>query len=191
MMRFVLCLAGCCVFVLSGAGCLTTTQVAAYQPHNYVVSPTLDTKTIWRVAVLPPIMSVGTGDASSAGLYDYSDLVLMRTGRFTVVDRITVDALLREQEFAYTGVVDIGTAVQLGRMLGAEAVMTVNVTRIVHDGFWSDEPAQRDATLHVKIVSVETSEVLYSAVGEGSDFEGAEGALQAALETALYGLNRK
>jgi len=179
------------MLVLTGVGCLTATQVAAYQPHNYVISPTLDTKTTWRVAALPPTTSASVGEAPPAGLYDYAGMVLMRTGRFTVVDRATVDILLREQEFSYTGVVDVGTAARLGRMLGAEAVMTVNVTRVVHDNFWSDEPAQRDATLHVKVVSVETSEVLYSAVGEGSDFEGAEGALRMALETALYGLNRK
>ena len=190
MTRFVLCLAGCCMLVLTGVGCLTTTQVAAYQPHNYVISPTLDTKTTWRVAALPPTTSASAGEAPPAGLYDYAGMVLMRTGRFTVVDRATVDILLREQEFSYTGVVDVGTAAQLGRMLGAEAVMTVNVTRVVHDNFWSDEPAQRVVTLHVKVVSVETSEVLYSAVGEGSDFEGAEGALRMALETALYGLKR-
>ena len=83
---------------------------------------------------------------------------------------------------------DQTTAVQLGAVLGAEAVMTINIGQITHDSFWDDEPAQRDATLYVSIISVETSEVLYTSLGMGSDFEGAEGALRMALEVALLGI---
>jgi len=66
--------------------------------------------------------------------------------------------------------------------------MTINITSIAHDPFWTDEPAQRDATLHVKIISVETAEVLYTASGQGSDFEGAAGALRLALQVAMMGI---
>jgi curli biogenesis system outer membrane secretion channel CsgG len=117
-------------------------------------------------------------------------MVLMQTGRFTLVDRTVVDRLLDEQEFSYSGVVDVGTAAELGRMMGAEAVMTVNVVSVEHDDFWDNHPAQRDAELHVKIISVETSEVLYSAAGEGSDFDGASGAMEQALDDALLPLGR-
>ncbi len=113
---------------------------------------------------------------------------LLQTGKFTLIDRSIVDQLLDEQEFSYSGVVDQATAVQLGRLLGAEAVMTINITSLAHDSFWDDEPDQRDASLHVKIISVETSEVLYTSAGQGSDFEGAEGALRMALQVALMGL---
>lgn len=158
-------------------------------PANYAKSPVFETRTLWRTAVLPPTSSL-PGLSQAQGLYDYAGMALLRTGRFTVLDRSEVDRILSEQEFSYSGIVDQTTAVQLGRLMGAEAVMTITVTRVAHDSFWSDTPEQRDAELHVKIISVETSEILYSAVGEGSDFEGAEGALQSALEVALMGINR-
>jgi curli biogenesis system outer membrane secretion channel CsgG len=156
-------------------------------PTNHAKSPTFDTRATWRTAVLPP-SGPGTGTAPSPGLYDYAAMALMKTGRFTVVDRSVVDQLLEEQEFSYSGIVDAGTAAKLGKMLGAEAVMTVNVTRVEHDDFFSDSPDQRDASMMVKLIRVETGEVLYSATGEGSDFEGEEGALRSALEVALHPL---
>jgi curli biogenesis system outer membrane secretion channel CsgG len=143
------------------------------------------------VAVLPPTSKLGHDPQPADGLQDQAGMALMRTGRFTVVDRAVVDELLEEQAFSYSGVVDPNKAVELGRMLGAEAVLTVNVTQVRHDEFWTDHPEQRDAELHVKLVSVETGEVLYSATGAGSDFDGAEGALRAALEVALHGLSRQ
>lgn len=171
-------------------GCMSSTQLAGLgMPANYAKSPVFDTKPLWRTAVLPPTSSLPTLSQSS-GLYDYAGMALLRTGLFTVVDRSAVDQILREQEFSYSGVVDQATAVQLGRLLGAEAVMMISITQIAHDSFWDDSPEQRDAEIHVKIISVETSEILYTAVGQGSDFDGAEGALRSAMEMALLGINR-
>lgn len=174
--------------VLFTAGCISSSQLGI--PSNYAKSPVFETKPVWRTAVLPP--SATTPSLSQGqGLYDYAGMALLRTGRFTVVDRLAVDQILREQEFSYSGVVDQATAVQLGRLLGAEAVMMVSITSVSHDEFWSDTPEQRDAELHVKIISVETSEILYTAVGQGSDFDGAEGALRSALEMALVGIGNQ
>jgi len=173
------------------AGCLTPAQYVAMTPQNYAKSPTLDGKPVWRAAVLPPTSKLGQDPEPADGLQDQAGMVLMRTGRFTVVDRAVVDQLLEEQAFSYSGVVDPGKAVELGRLLGAEAVLTLNITQIKHDDFWTDHPLQRDAELHAKLISVETGEVLYSAAGAGSDFDGAEGALRAALEVALAGLSRQ
>ncbi len=170
-------------------GCSATTLAAFQGPSNYAKSPVFDSKPMWRTAVLPPSSTLPSL-TQTQGLYDYAGMALLRSGRFTVVDRSAVDQILREQEFSYSGVADQATAVQLGRLLGAEAVMMINVTSVAHDSFWSDNPSQRDAELHVKIISVETSEILYTAVGQGSDFDGAEGALRSALEVALMGINR-
>ncbi len=168
------------------SGCFTPSTIAVLQgPANYAKSPSFDAKASWRTAVLPPSSPLSVYRSPVSGLYDYAGMALMRTGRFTVVDRAEVDALLDEQEFSYSGAVDASTAARLGKMLGAEAVLIVNVTSIKHDDFWGDEPDQRDAELHVKLISVETTELLYSAKGQGSDFEGASGALEMALETAL------
>ncbi|MCD4706567.1 MAG: CsgG/HfaB family protein [Candidatus Sabulitectum sp.] len=173
------------------SGCMTAAQLASLgTPMNYARSPVLDSKPQWKTVILPPASTSTSSTIYAAGLSDYAGMALLRTGRFTVVDRSVVDQLLDEQEFSYSGAVDQATAVQLGKLLGAEAVMTTNIGSIVHDSFWDDEPAQRDASLHVKIISVETSEVLYTSTGEGSSFEGAEDALRMALEVSLIGLTQ-
>ena len=171
------------------SGCMTASQLASLGvPANYARSPVLDSRAQWRTVILPPSATSVSRLTYASGLSDYAGMALLRTGLFTLVDRSVVDELLSEQEFSYSGVVDQATAVQLGRLLGAEAVMTINIGPITHDNFWDDEPAQRDASLHIKIISVETSEVLYTSTGEGSSFDGAEGALRMALEVCLIGL---
>ncbi len=173
-------------------GCFTAAQLAALQgPQNFARSPVLDTKPIWRTVVLPPSSSNPSTLSNAVGLEDYAGMALLRTGSFSLIDRSIVNQILEEQEFSYSGVVDPATAVQLGKLLGAEAVMTISVGRIFHDSFWDDEPDQRDASLHVKIISVETSEVLYTSTGQGSSFDGAENALKMALEMSLVGLSQQ
>ena len=177
---------------LLSAGCMTVTELSTLgMPLNYARSPVLDTKAQWRTVILPPSAVSASGLTDLSGLSDYAGMALLRTGQFSLVDRSVVDELLSEQEFSYSGVVDQATAIQLGKLLGAEAVMTINIGPITHDSFWDDEPAQRDASLHVKIISVETSEVLYTSTGEGNSFEGAEGALKMALEGSLMGLTQQ
>ncbi len=176
---------------LVSSGCFTAAQIAALQgPPNYARSPVLDSRPQWRTVILPPTATSSANLHSGAGLDDYAGMALLRTGCFSLVDRSVVDQLLEEQEFSYSGVVDQASAVRLGRLLGAEAVMTISIGQITHDSFWDDEPAQRDANLHVKIISVESSEVLYTSTGEGSSFEGAEDALTMALELSLMGLTQ-
>lgn len=176
---------------LMTAGCMMTpAQMAAFAPQNYAKSPTFDTRPTWRTAVLPPAAAPALGAEPTGGLYDYASMALMRTGRFTVVDRSAVDRLLAEQEFSYSGAVDPASAARLGGMLGAEAVMLINVSSLKHDDFFSNSPEYRAAQLYVRLISVETTEVLYSAQGESSSFEGADDALQGALQMALLGINR-
>lgn len=174
--------------LMLGMACSASELAQMGYQQDYARSPVLDTRPVWRTVILPPAAASQSQLVNAAGLQDYAGMSLLRTGKFSLIDRSVIDQLLEEQEFSYSGVVDPGTAVELGRMLGAEAVMTITINSITHDSFWEDEPQQRDALIHVKIISVETSEVLYTASGEGSDFEGAEGALRMALQVALMGI---
>lgn len=174
--------------VLLFAACSAAELATMGMRPVYAKSPTLDTRPQWRTVVLPPSSASPATLSGTTGLQDFAGMSLLQTGKFTLIDRSAVDQLLDEQEFSYSGVVDQATAVQLGRLLGAEAVMTISILSITHDSFWTDDPDQRDADIHVKIISVETSEVLYTSAGQGSDFSGADGALRSALQVALMGL---
>lgn len=173
------------------AGCNTASQMAGMGlPADYAKSPVLDSRPVWRTVVLPASSPTGSSEVNMDAISDYAGLSLLRTGKFTLVDRTELDRILEEQELSYSGVVDPSTAVELGRLLGAEAVMTIRVGAVTHDSFWDDEPDQRDASVLVKIISVETAEVLYTASGQGNSFQGADEALKMAIEVSLIGLFR-
>ncbi len=173
------------LFVLAAfaAGCFSPAAVQKMQEATwaYSMSPNFKMDRTWRIAILPP----ASDQAGTSGLYDHAGLLLMKPGKFSLVDRTEVDRILKEQQFGSSGVVDPGTAARLGKLMGAEAVMFINITSVKHDEFFSDSPNQRDAQLYVKIISVETAEVLYYAQGQGSSFDGPEEALSSALDTAL------
>ncbi|MGQ9679086.1 MAG: CsgG/HfaB family protein [bacterium] len=176
------------VFFTLIAGCTPAVQKAM---HPYSISSQFDLSRSWRIAVLPIPMGEDSDTGLGARLVEHAEMQLMKVLTFSVVDRSAVDAVLQEQGFSYSGVVDPQTAVRLGKLMGASAVVTVRVGAVKHDPFFSDSPDQRDAQVNVRIISVETGEVLYSAQGEGSSFDGAEAALVNALDVALLPLLEK
>jgi curli biogenesis system outer membrane secretion channel CsgG len=177
------------LLAMLAAGCFTPAAVQQMQEANwaYSMSPNFKMDRTWRIAILPPAV----GQAGTSGLEDHAGLLLMKPGRFSLVDRTEVDRILQEQQFGSSGVVDPATAAKLGKLMGAEGVMTINITSLKHDEFFKDSPEQRDAQLYVKIISVETAEVLYYAQGTGSSFDGPAAALDGALDTALGPLIKK
>lgn len=79
------------------------------------------------------VLDFSGGDLLQGHLrFSMSDMLitaLVQAGRFTVVERERVADLRREQEFQQGGMVDPATAVQLGRLLGAELVVHGVVTK--------------------------------------------------------------
>jgi hypothetical protein len=169
-------------------GCFNSATMQQMQEANqtYSISPDFKLDRNWRIAILPP----HNGDDEVPGLYDRAGLLLMKPGCFTLIDRAEVARILQEQRSGGPRLVDPHDIRRLGRLMNAEAVMTVNVTELRHDDFFKDNPEQRDARLFVKITSVKTAEALYYAEGHGSSFEGADAALDDALGMALGPLIR-
>ncbi|MEO0085576.1 MAG: hypothetical protein ABIK37_02985 [candidate division WOR-3 bacterium] len=172
-------------------GCFTASQMQtmrhAMQPYS--ISPNFDLSKPWRIAVIPPPLS--SDIAPSDFLAERAGMQLMKIPTISVVDRAEVERIMQEQQFSYSGLADPATAVKLGKLMGASAVATIKVGTVKHDEFWTDSPDQRDAELFLRIISVETAEVLYSAQGQGSSFTGAQEALAGALDVALLPLLEK
>jgi hypothetical protein len=162
--------------------------VRAIEPYS--ISPAFDLSRSWRIAVLPPAGG-GSDTGDNNGIREFAELQLMKIPTIVVVERTRVDQVLKEQEFAYSGLVAPETAVRLGQLLGANAIMSIKIGAVKHDPFFTDSPEQRDAEVFVRIIGVENGAVLYSAQGQGSSFEGAEDALRAAVLTAVLPLLEK
>jgi len=92
---------------------------------DHHLRPGIDLRRYERIAVLS--FSPPSGE-TSAGIYasDIVGLELMKKG-YIVVERARVDQVLREQGLGLTGVIDELTAVEIGKILGVQAIVVGSV----------------------------------------------------------------
>ena len=66
------------------------------------------------------------GNVSNLGKYISEELTtrLYRTGKFEVIERQLLDKIIQEQKISLSGIVDENSAVELGRVLGVDAIAT-------------------------------------------------------------------
>jgi len=76
---------------------------------------------------------------------DYMTERLIKSSRWSIIDRANIVKILQEQNFQYSGRVDENTAVQIGRIMGVDAIL--------FGEYRSDKVV-------VKMVDVETAEYL-------------------------------
>jgi len=65
----------------------------------------------------------------SAMVVDELEFLLVSSRKFTIVDRSTLEAIRKEQNFQMSGDVSDASAVSIGNLLGANIVITGNITR--------------------------------------------------------------
>lgn len=75
-----------------------------------------------RRVAFAPVQSAAADELVSACIAD-----LTRNGQMEVLDRSNIDRILKEQKFTNSGLVDEGSAIELGRMLGSPLLLMVNV----------------------------------------------------------------
>jgi hypothetical protein len=92
---------------------------------------------------------VGSSREQSAVLTNQLRTELLKTGRFTMVDRARLDQILNEQALQQTICTEPQCAVRAGRILGVRKVVTGSVTKVT-DTLWQ---------VAVSITDVETAEV--------------------------------
>jgi hypothetical protein len=66
------------------------------------------------------------GSASDDAVAEIASAALLRRG-YRVIERTVLNAVLREQGFQYSGVVNQADAVQVGRLAGADAIFMINI----------------------------------------------------------------
>lgn len=68
----------------------------------------------------------------NGGAKGVSDMIvnqLVETGKYRVIERSRLDAILAEQNLGASGRVDASTAAEIGRLLGVEMVVIGSVTQ--------------------------------------------------------------
>ena len=95
---------------------------------------TIDPSKIPDRAVAVPPMSVTSTDTTLAPLaYGLAELLandLARSSRLTVVERLRIDAVLRELRLSTSGAVDSSSAARVGRIIGARRLIIGGVAQL-------------------------------------------------------------
>lgn len=70
------------------------------------------------------------GNVSNLGKYISEELTtrLYRTGKFEVIERQLLDKIIQEQKISLSGIVDENSAVELGKILGVDAIATGTIS---------------------------------------------------------------
>ncbi|MEK7742766.1 MAG: CsgG/HfaB family protein, partial [Elusimicrobiota bacterium] len=103
---------------------------------------------------------------------------LAKTEKFVVVERDKLHKIMDEQKLQASGAVDSRTAVQVGRLLGLNAIVTGAVSEfgVKTEGseylLVQSKRQTAEATVDIRIVDAETGQVLYADSGKGKASSG-------------------
>ncbi len=159
--------------LLAGCASVTSSGTGTY-------SPTFDVSRTYTVAVIPLEKSPYVKPKDLQALYDMLAMGLLRAGIFKVVERQRIRDILKEQEFQYSGLVDESTAVEFGKILGADVVAMYDIltARMREDGYGRLYMLE----IVVKLVDTKTGEIIY--FGRGTGYGATKGE---AMENAVKG----
>lgn len=153
---------------LAAWGCGTPApRVAEHALAEKVIGPRL------RVAVVEFENKTAYGARLGTAAADILVTELGRTGRFVLLERAKMDRVLEEQKLGLTGAVDPATAAQVGKLLGAAAIVTGAISQFGVKTEGSDllvaqsKRQVAEAVVDVRVIDAETGEILLSESGRG------------------------
>ena len=121
------------------------------------------------------------GDNLGAAAADEFATQLVRSQRFTVIERRELEAILLEQDLGASGRVTTSTAAQVGQLLGAQLVLTGSITKFSIDtksggiGRFSASYSEAESVVDVRLMNTVTGEIMVVAEGEGKKRFGGAG----------------
>ncbi|MFH1563724.1 MAG: CsgG/HfaB family protein [Nitrospirota bacterium] len=110
--------------LLNLTGCASRTP---YRLSNFFIADSINELKQARVAVLP-FENLTANKQACFLVTDEFNLQLGKLGKFDLVERIKIDELFKEQDFRKDRI-DEATAVKIGKMLGAHAVVLGVITK--------------------------------------------------------------
>ena len=144
------------------------------------------------------------GDNLGAAAADEMTTQLVKSGRFTVLERAQIGAVLAEQNLGASGAVTPATAPKIGKLLGVQFLVTGSITQFSIErtsaGYRGigGTISTAESRMDVRIVNTDSGEVMLVAEGQGTKrmgggyFKGAaaertfdQGAAQEALRPAV------
>jgi curli biogenesis system outer membrane secretion channel CsgG len=113
------------------------------------------------------------GDNLGAAAADELVTQLFETGKFSLVERSQLDAILAEQNLGQSGRVNPSQAADIGRILGVQLILTGSITKFSIDtkggGFrgFGVKYSEAESNLDVRLIDTNTAEIMFAGDGEG------------------------
>lgn len=126
-----------------------------------------------RVAVVDFANKTAYGQRLGTAASDILVTELVKTGNFILIERERLDKIMQEQKLSLTGVIDSRTAVTIGNMLGAGAMVIGSITdfgvKTESGGMIISQGKKQTAscTVDVRVVDVSTGRVIFADSGKG------------------------
>jgi PBP1b-binding outer membrane lipoprotein LpoB len=99
----------------------------------------------------------GVSRSESAVIAELVRSEMMKTGAFKVIEKKNMDGILAEQAFQQTGCTDTDCAIKLGRVLNVRRMVVGSFGKLIEKYF-----------LSLRVVNVETGEVVFGESAKGS-----------------------
>ncbi len=131
------------------------------------------------------IAAFGSDVDVGKGITDLLTTMLVKDGTYRLVDRKILDKIMAEQNFSNSDRADPKSAAKLGKLLGADAIITGSITQFGNEtqnqnyggaggalgryglGGYSHKKSKAIVTIDARIVDIDTAEILGVAKGHG------------------------
>jgi curli biogenesis system outer membrane secretion channel CsgG len=159
---------GFCIFNLQGcASSMQGKDVANRQSSD---------STLRRVPILRMAVVGFDVAASNYGLKmldrkaeDMLTTALIKTRQFNMIDRKHIRQVIDEQKFQISGMVDTVTAVKIGKILGAQVIVTGSITEMgCRAASFIAKVTTCRASIDLQVINVETAEIIAAETGSGT-----------------------
>jgi len=164
---FALVLCASCILSLHGCA-------SSMQGHNvtngYTARAALRTVPGMRLAVVGFDVATSTYGLTMVGkkAEEMLTTALAKTRQFNMINRSRISQVLDEQKLQISGMVDAATAVQIGKLLGAQVIITGSITEMGCSAVSIiAQIASCRASIDVQVINVETAEIITAETGTG------------------------
>ena len=113
------------------------------------------------------------GDRLGEAAADELVTQLLKSGSYRMIERSQLAAVLAEQDLGASGAVDASTAANIGRLLGAQLILTGSITQFSIEtisgrfGRLGGSRSKAQTILDVRLVDTTTGEILVAENGQG------------------------
>ncbi|MCK5200174.1 MAG: hypothetical protein KAR21_17580, partial [Spirochaetales bacterium] len=92
------------------------------------------------------------------GVIVFVENAFVNVGKVKVIDRANIQEIFKEYKFQASGVIDETTAVEIGKLSGADIIVIGSINRV--GGIFY---------LNIKLIAVQTAEIVGSSIGQAAD----------------------